>query len=88
MAVMTERRRRLLIAAYGTLGLGIVAAGVALAAMRIAGHKEEWFQALAHLYVGIMIGSYFGSRCEDRGAMLMAVALTVVEVACFLAGRA
>lgn len=87
MAVMTERRRRLLIVAYGVVGIGIVAAGVALAAMRIVGHKEEWFQALAHLYVGFMFGGYFGSGRKDRGSLLMGAALTAVEVACFLAGR-
>jgi len=70
---------------------------VGLTALRIAGHKSEAFQAMAHLFVGWLIAawwfspaSYDGSgkaREYDRKSGLylwLAIVLSVVEVACFL----
>lgn len=67
---------------------------IALAALRIAGHKSEAFQAVAHLFVGwLLAGWYFnsawGSRdgmAEDRSGLYLglAIVLSIIEVACAL----
>lgn len=70
---------------------------VSLAALRIAGHKSEAFQAAAHLFVGWLLAgwwfspvSYDGTgraREYDRTSGLyltLAVVLSIVEVACAL----
>jgi hypothetical protein len=63
---------------------------VALAALRIAGHKSEAFQAVAHLFVGGLLTygwevdkSRFHPKTWELSAWL-AVSLSAVEVACFL----
>ena len=71
-----------------------------LAAIRIAGHTSEAYQAIAHLFVGGLFaaawveyrctwadGGLWGQDRATRGAMhklYLALALSVVEVACAL----
>ena len=59
---------------------------LALAALRIAGHKSQMFQGVAHIYVGGLIGVWLGDRSR-KGALALAVGLTVVETVCFLVGK-
>jgi hypothetical protein len=56
---------------------------VVLAALRIAGHKSIMFQGIAHVYVGGLFGVWLADRSR-KGALALGVALTVVEVLCFL----
>jgi Na+/proline symporter len=74
-----------------------------LAALRIAGHRSEAYQAAAHLFVGGLIAAAFvqirlSQRINEarlasevnksaRRNFWLAVALSVVEVACFIAFR-
>jgi hypothetical protein len=67
---------------------------IALAAIRIAGHKSEAFQAVAHLFIGWLIGAGVYQRAtwtEGRSVAMqkiwLAIGLSVVEVICFLIGR-
>jgi hypothetical protein len=68
---------------------------VALAALRVSGHKSEAFQAVAHLFIGWLLAawwyspvSYEGSgkaREYDRSSGLdlaLVIVLSVIEVAC------
>lgn len=62
---------------------------VAIAAARVAGIVHPSYQAGAHLFVGGLFGAWLVKRnsWEDRTSWLnlvLAVGLTVVEVACFL----
>lgn len=50
--------------------------------LRIIGIKAAWFQAIAHLYVGGLFGSWWQSR--DPIPLVLAVSLSVLEVVCFL----
>jgi hypothetical protein len=63
-----------------TVALSIVA--TALAILRILGHRSLVFQAVAHLFVGGLVGAWLLSRA--RLYLILAASLTVVEVACFL----
>jgi hypothetical protein len=60
-----------------------------LAALRIAGEKGEIFQALAHLWVGALVAVWWVSidRRESKVAGWLVVALSVIEVLCFIASR-
>lgn len=68
-----------------------IAISVAIAAVRIAGHKSEAFQAIAHLWVGLQIGIWLvglldpvkPNRYKANGWLVLA--LSVIEVACFVA---
>jgi FtsH-binding integral membrane protein len=67
-----------------------------LAALRVAGHKSEAFQAVAHLFVGGLFAAgwveygftWTGIKCDGgKSAMRkiwLGVALSLVEVGCFL----
>jgi hypothetical protein len=56
---------------------------VVLAGMRIAGHKSQAFQAVAHIYVGwIFTAAYF---IPSRALCITGVVLSLVELAVFLA---
>jgi hypothetical protein len=59
---------------------------LALAAIRIAGHKSPAFQAIAHLWVGGLFGYWLRMRYESGKYLAMAVGLSLVELACFLMG--
>lgn len=71
----------------------LLAVSVAIAAMRVSGHKSEAFQAVAHLFVGGLLGAWLvGRLCRnvvthsDRLLWAgLALALSVVEVVCFVA---
>jgi len=52
---------------------------VAAAAMRVIGCRHQAFQAVAHLWVGGLIGAWLTGR--RRRYLRMAVALTIVEIA-------
>lgn len=62
----------------------IIAVSIVIALVRIAGVKHEAFQAIAHLWVGGLSGAWFVDRTKLYGWSV--VALSVVEVACFLVG--
>lgn len=68
----------------------LVLCAVVLAGLRIAGIKHPAFQAVAHLYVGFLFGAWADSRAHgnsDRGCFWLAIALSVVELICFLTFR-
>lgn len=67
-----------------TVSANLLIASV-LAALRAAGVKDEAFQALAHLYLGGLITAYGITRRPFY--LWLTVALSVVEVVCFLAFR-
>jgi Kef-type K+ transport system membrane component KefB len=65
-----------------------------LAAIRIGGDKSEIFQALAHLWVGALIGVWYIAPRLDvwqmrtgRRAGRLVVVLSVVEVVCLVASK-
>ncbi len=58
---------------------------VALGALRVLGMKHIAFQAVAHLYVGGLLGAWWVGR--DRWLLWIAVGLSVVEVVCFFVLR-
>lgn len=51
---------------------------VVLGFLRVVGHKSPAYQAIAHMYVGAMFAHY-----KDRWSLILAIALTVLEAACF-----
>lgn len=67
-----------------------LAIAVALACLRVSGEKGELFQAVAHLYVGLLIGlawaNYQFLHTPWRFYAWVALALSVIELACFLLG--
>lgn len=68
--------------------LALVLAAAALGALRVAGHTGEAFQAVAHCFVGGLLGAWLALR-PTRAARLplaLAVALSALETACFLLG--
>jgi hypothetical protein len=54
---------------------------VILGGLRIAGVKHLAFQAAAHLYLGWLIGVWWYG--DKRLALWLAIALSILEVACF-----
>lgn len=62
----------------------IITVGLFFAILRIAGLRSEAFQALAHLYVGGLLGAYFQDRQGAKDCLVVAIVLSVVELACFL----
>lgn len=64
----------------------------ALAALRIQGEKSKSFQAVAHLWVGLLIGFWLAMVFDGTAAARVYavavpwVALCIIEVACFLRG--
>lgn len=68
----------------------IVIVSALLAAIRIAGCIHEAFQAIAHLWVGglcgaFMLGRYFQPSIRRLCGWLVVI-LSIIEVACFIAG--
>ena len=58
---------------------------VVLGALRVVGFKSPAYQAVAHLFVGFLIG---GAVMTGGGLYaVLAVGLSVVEVAVFVAGK-
>lgn len=66
-----------------TIFLSIVS--VALAALRIGGFTSSAFQAVAHLWVGGLVGAWLAGDRPSR--LWLALMLSAVEVACFLVER-
>jgi hypothetical protein len=67
--------------------LVILAVALALGAIRVAGHTSPAFQAAAHLFVGVLFGAWFMGRERWNAWLLyLALALSVLELACFLLG--
>lgn len=68
--------------------IGFIAIGLSLAIWRIMGHKSQSFQAAAHLFVGWLLSAwwYIPDSLDGRRWFFfwVAVALTVVEVGCFV----
>lgn len=70
----------------------LIAIGVMLATLRIAGVTHESYQAAAHLYVGGLVGAWLiqrkapdlGGAVQGMGYLILAIALSVVEVGCAL----
>jgi uncharacterized membrane protein len=68
----------------------VIPISVVLAALRIAGFQHEAFQAIAHLWVGFLIGAwfvgqyYFADRFRLCGRLVLI--LSLIETLCFLAG--
>lgn len=63
----------------------LVVLSLAVAAARIAGVKHEAFQAIAHLFVGGLIGAWL---IDPRKLYVNAFgSLCLVEVVCFLFDR-
>jgi hypothetical protein len=62
---------------------------LALVALRLLGHKDQAFQAAAHLFVGGLFAAWWTTRPApaSRWNLGLAVALSLVEVAAFLATR-
>jgi uncharacterized membrane protein YfcA len=62
---------------------------LALAALRLLGHKDAAFQAAAHLFVGGLVGAWLSARPAPRARWYfgLAIALSLVELAAFLASR-
>jgi len=63
----------------------VLAACLALAALRVGGERGEFFQGVAHIWVGGLFGFAWGRR--SRFAFVAGLALTAVEVAAFLVTR-
>lgn len=58
----------------------LLAAAVALSALRIGGNVSPAFQAVAHVYVGGLIGAWLAG--QGRGYFWLAAALSALEVGC------
>lgn len=58
------------------------AIAIVLAIFRIYGEKGEVFQAIAHLFVGGLIGAYIVGR--KRFVITLSIGLSVVELSVFL----
>jgi hypothetical protein len=60
----------------------LIIVSVVLGSFRVLGFKSEFYQATAHLWVGILIGLWcYG---EKRLSPWLVIALSILEVACFL----
>jgi hypothetical protein len=55
-----------------------------LAALRIAGHKSQAFQAVAHLFVGALLGQSYYEGWRRSPSFWLAVVLSIIELACGL----
>jgi hypothetical protein len=62
--------------------LFIIVVSTILAAMRVLGVKHEAFQAVAHLWVGGLFGSYFVNK--DSFTLYTAVVISLIELGVFL----
>lgn len=59
-----------------------IAFSVALALIRAGGEMGQAFQAVAHVFVGGLFAAYATTKRPIH--LVLAIALSVVEVACFL----
>ncbi len=59
----------------------ILITSIILGALRIGGEKGEFFQAVAHIWVG---GLFVLGTLRSRSVLWIAIALSVLELACFL----
>lgn len=73
-----------------------VAAVLILGGLRVAGEKAQWFQAAAHMLVAGLFVAWWCAGYSWHSLYLQpwlnryfwfGVALTVVEVVCFVAGK-
>lgn len=55
---------------------------IVIGSLRVAGVKSELFQAIAHLYVGGLLGCYAGTSHEFW--LYLAWILSLLELVCFL----
>jgi hypothetical protein len=75
-----------------SVGIAVVYTIIAimLGALRLAGHKDEVFQAIAHIYTGAFIGaSIMGGHHKVGGwkyYLGLAIALSVLELFAFITG--
>lgn len=60
----------------------LVLLSAAVAGLRVAGVTAPWYQAVAHLLVGLLFGAYLVNR--ERLALWLALGLTATEVVMFL----
>lgn len=58
-----------------------------LALARVAGLQGQAFQAVAHMWMGFLIGVAIYSRVNRTWSIWLIITLSVVEVICFLAFR-
>ena len=58
-----------------------IAVSIALIALCAAGIKHEAFQAIAHLWVGGLLGAWLAAA--GREFLWLAVGLSIAEVVCF-----
>lgn len=65
--------------------MSLFAFSAVLAALRIAGHKSQAYQAVAHLWVGGLIGYAIPTHSEH--AIVLAVSLSLIELAVFIRDR-
>lgn len=56
-----------------------------LGLLRLYGYKSAFYQAIAHLYVGGLIGGWWADSSRTWWLSL-AISLTILEVVCFLMG--
>ncbi len=66
--------------------LGLMVASTAIAVIRIYGHRSIAFQAVAHLFVGGLVGAAVVRPLGWRMYALLAGALSAIEAMCFAAG--
>lgn len=59
----------------------LVLISIVFGALRVAGVKTSFFQALAHVWVGGLFGAWLERR-TNWFAFWLAIGLTVLEVAC------
>ncbi len=62
-----------------------IATSVVLALLRITGHKSQTFQAVAHLWIGYLAGSWFVLH-RPLDAWCVGV-LSAIELVCFIIFR-
>ena len=65
--------------------LPIISVAATMAVMRLAGHKGKSFQAMAHLYVGLLFG--LGIGFQSIFYSWTGAALTFVELVAFVWAR-
>lgn len=63
--------------------IACLAVAVVLALLRMAGYASEFFQAIAHVFVGGLFAAWIADR-RNRKYLYLGIGLTVVEVGCFL----
>jgi hypothetical protein len=62
-----------------------IIASIIIGALRVAGLKSEFFQAVAHFYVSGLFVSYYWAH--KSWMLYLGIALTVLETICFLVSK-